>query len=214
MNGPNPGSLDARNSSGSWILRRWCRLPVAARSLLSGFFVFEVLQFGWFGSFLANTKLLPQVPWNVPVGLLYLWVVFRYFNGRGWPSSTAAARRSAMRAGGLSKRQWLWSLVYCFLCLVFLASIINVVYRFIPVPDAGLMDVSMLPWWTLYPSLVMLSINAGVSEEAGFRGYLQGGLERRYGPVVAIVITSILFWLAHLNHATGAARFACSSHRC
>ena len=52
----------------------------------------------------------------------------------------------------------------------------------------------------------MLSINAGVSEEAGFRGYLQGGLERRYGPVVAIVATSILFWLAHFNHPSGPAR--------
>ena len=140
--------------------------------------------------------------------MLYLWLVFSYFNGRGWPKSTAAARRVAMRAGGLSRQQWLWSLLYSFLCLVFLASIINVVYRFVRVPEAGLMDTSMFPWWTLYPSLVMLSINAGVSEEAGFRGYMQGGLERRYGPVTAIVATSVLFWVGHFNHPTGVARFA------
>lgn len=83
-----------------------------------------------------------------------------------------------------------------------------VVYRFIPVPETEQTDVSVFPWWSLYPTLIMLSINAGVSEEAGFRGYLQGGLEQRYGPVPAIAATSILFWLAHLNHPSGAARWA------
>ena len=32
--------------------------------------------------------------------------------------------------------------------------------------------------------------------------------ERRYGPVVAIVCTSIVFWVAHFNHTNGVARFA------
>jgi len=190
----------------SWILRLWQRLPVAVRSILSALLVFEVLQLGWAGAFLANTKILPAIPWNVPVGLLYLGLVFSYFNGRGWPRSTASARRVAMRARGLSKEQWLWSLLYSLLTLVFMASILSVVYRFISVPDLAMMDTSMLPWWTLYPSLMMLAINAGVSEEAGFRGYLQGGLERRYGPVAAIAASSVLFWMAHLNHAGAVAR--------
>jgi membrane protease YdiL (CAAX protease family) len=112
-----------------------------------------------------------------------------------------------MRAGRLSSEQWRWSLAYCFFSLIFMASIINVVYRFLPVPETGQMDLSMFPWWTLYPSLVMLSINAGVSEEAGFRGFMQGGLERRYGPATAIITTSVLFWLAHFNHPTGPARW-------
>ena len=196
------------DTSGTRILRLWQKIPVLVRALLSGFFVFQVLQFGWLSCLIANTKVLPSIPWNVPAGLLFLWVVFRYFNGWGVPTATSAARRTAMRAGGLSREQWSWSLLYCLLCLVFMASIINVVYRFIEVPEGGRMDLSMFPWWTLYPSLVMLSINAGVSEEAGFRGYMQGGLERRYGPVFAIVFTSIVFWLAHLNHATGMARWA------
>jgi membrane protease YdiL (CAAX protease family) len=183
-------------------------VPLPVRALVSGLFVFQVLQFGWAAAFFANVKYLPEIPWNVPAGLLYLWLVFGYFNGRGWPQSTAGVRRAAMRAGGLSKQQWLWSLIYAFICLVFLMSIINVVYRFIKVPEGGLMDTSMFPWWSLYPSLIMLSINAGVSEEAGFRGYMQGGLERRYGPVVAIVCTSIVFWVGHFNHTNGVARFA------
>jgi len=207
MTEPNERTADAAESSSrSMILRLWQRLPVAIRAVLSGLVVFELMQFGWFGAFLANTRYMPEVPWNVPVGLLYLWIVFSYFNGGGWPRSTSAARRIAMRARSPSRRQWLWSLLYCVLTLVFLAAIINVVYRFIVVPAPTPMDTSMLPWWSLYPSLLMLSINAGVAEEAGFRGYIQGGLERRYGPVTAIIATSIIFWLAHLNHPDGASR--------
>ena len=44
--------------------------------------------------------------------------------------------------------------------------------------------------------------------EAGFRGYMQGGLQRRYGPMVAIAVTSVLFWVGHFNHANGPARRA------
>jgi len=205
---PRSEDLAVPDGSGSWTLRQWRKLPVAVRSLLSGLFVFEVLQAGWVGAFVANRSYLPEVPWNVPVGLIYLWLVFGYFNGRGWPTSTAAVRRSALRARPLSRQQWTWSILYSVLCLVFLASIINVVYRFILVPDAERMDLSMLPWWTLYPSLLMLSINAGVSEEAGFRGYFQGGMEKRYGPLVAIAASSIAFWVAHFNGPTGVERFA------
>ena len=45
-------------------------------------------------------------------------------------------------------------------------------------------------------------------EEAGFRGYIQGGLERRFGAVTAIAATSLLFWLVHFNHPDGSARWA------
>jgi membrane protease YdiL (CAAX protease family) len=91
--------------------------------------------------------------------------------------------------------------------LVFFVSFIQVFYRFVVIPEDDF-DLSMFPWWSLYPCLVMVSVTAGVSEEAGFRGYMQGGLEKRYGPVLAIGITSFVFWLSHLNHASGPARFA------
>ena len=48
----------------------------------------------------------------------------------------------------------------------------------------------------------MSAMVAGISEEAGFRGYMQGPLERRYGPAMGIAITSIVFGLAHLSHGT------------
>jgi len=47
----------------------------------------------------------------------------------------------------------------------------------------------------------MASIVAGVTEEAGFRGYMQGPIERRYGLALAILINGTVFGLLHfLNH--------------
>ncbi len=192
---------------GGIVLRLWRRIPSPIRAVLSGVFVFAVIQNGWFALFLTNLQVAPRIPWSVPLGLLWLWLLFRYFGGRGWPASTSVDRRRALRAGKITRSQWGWSAVYFFVFLTFLTSVVNTVYRFQVIPEEEF-DISMMPWWTLYPCLIMISITAGVSEEAGFRGYMQGGLERRFGAVTAIAATSLLFWLAHLNHADGSARWA------
>jgi hypothetical protein len=43
----------------------------------------------------------------------------------------------------------------------------------------------------------MASIVAGVTEEAAFRGYMQGPIERRYGLAVAVLVTGTFFGLLH-----------------
>jgi len=65
---------------------------------------------------------------------------------------------------------------------------------------AGSGSISRLPVALAWSMVVMTSLCAGFFEEAGFRGYLQSALERRYGPVFAIALTSILFWAIHLGH--------------
>jgi membrane protease YdiL (CAAX protease family) len=89
--------------------------------------------------------------------------------------------------------------------LIFFVAATMVLYRVIEVP-ADDMAIPDLPWWSLYSILLMISIVAGVSEEAGFRGYMQSPLEKRYGAVIAIGVSAVFFWLAHLNHASGMAR--------
>ena len=199
--------VDGAGLNGSAVLRLWGRVPLPVRAILSGMFVFFVMQNGWLALFIINLQVIPNIPWSIPLGLLWLWFFFHYFNGRWRPASTSTTRQRAMRAGKLTRQQWGWSLAFFPVFLIFLTSIVNTVYRFVVIPEDNF-DLSILPWWTLYPCLVMISINAGVSEEAGFRGYMQGGLERRFGPAVAIGVSSLMFWLAHLNHASGSARFA------
>jgi membrane protease YdiL (CAAX protease family) len=60
-------------------------------------------------------------------------------------------------------------------------------------------DLSGIPFVTLLLLLLMSSLFAGVVEEASFRGYMQGPIERRHGPAVAILVTGVMFAVAHLD---------------
>ncbi|MCP3978419.1 MAG: CPBP family intramembrane metalloprotease [bacterium] len=187
------------------VSRLWRKLPASLRAVLSGLFVFFALQLGWNVLAVANMRLFPHIPWSAPLVLVYLWVVFRFFSGAWGPASTSARRRAAMGARRLSAREWRAVLPTCLAAVVFIISTTILLYRIIEVPgDAAAMP--ELPWWSQYVMLLMISLVAGVSEEAGFRGYMLGGLLRRHGAGVAVGVSSVMFWLAHLNHASGYAR--------
>jgi len=47
----------------------------------------------------------------------------------------------------------------------------------------------------------MASLVAGICEEIGYRGYMQAPLEKKYGPIVGISITSIVFVVVHIHQA-------------
>jgi membrane protease YdiL (CAAX protease family) len=65
-------------------------------------------------------------------------------------------------------------------------------------PDLGMAN---LPIWQIWLFILMASAVAGISEEVGFRGYMQVPLEGRYGPAVGIIISSLVFVVFHLNQA-------------
>ena len=48
--------------------------------------------------------------------------------------------------------------------------------------------------------LVMTAVVAAVTEEAGFRGYMQSMLDRRLGSVSSTVLVATIFGLIHLSH--------------
>lgn len=194
-----------RQVSASWVLRTWHRVPILIRSLLSGLFVFMTLQVGCNILLVANFQVTPAIPWHVPAGLLYLWVAFRYFGGRWSPAATSPSRREALRARRLSVTEWRLASVACAAVSVFIISFAMLNYRLIAIPEEAT-DLSIYPWWTIYPTLIMISMVAGVSEEAGFRGYMQAPLEKRYGAGVAIALTATAFWVIHFNHPSGITR--------
>ena len=186
-------------------VRQWARIPVAIRAIVGGVLVFSILQFGWNALIVLNVQTTPAIPWNVPLGLLYLWVVFQFFNGRWAPASTRQARRESMRARRLSGDEWRATLVASVPVMVFVTSFLLLTVRLFAIQGDEL-GLETLPWWTHFSTLIMISIVAGVSEEAGFRGYMQAPLEKRYGPAMAIAITGVLFWALHLNHPSVWAR--------
>ena len=119
----------------------------------------------------ANLKVLPGAPWSVPVMALYLW------------SSGEWRRRTNLRANRLSEDVWAAALLagtsaWGRSCWVSASSIDWCGCRAAgrrplagPGRDAGLR------------CSLMGSVVAGLVEEASFRGYMQGPIERRHGPV-------------------------------
>ena len=57
-----------------------------------------------------------------------------------------------------------------------------------------------MPPVTVFLLLVMSSVVAGLIEESGFRGYMQGPIERRHGFGTALLVSGTVFGLAHFTH--------------
>jgi membrane protease YdiL (CAAX protease family) len=76
----------------------------------------------------------------------------------------------------------------------------GVLSRLVALPRQQDLDVSRYPAVTVLLWVVMGAVVAGVVEETSFRGYLQRPIERRHGPVIAILIAGSLFGFAHFSH--------------
>lgn len=150
-------------------------------------------------AFLANLRFFTSVPWALPVTAAYLWCFWRYLSG-AWPAdSTAAERRASLRANPVPLHIWAWALLAGGLGIVALVLALRVANRLVVLPPQQLPDLSHVPRWTVLSLLLMAAPVAGIVEEAAFRGYMQGPIERRHGLLIAILITGTMFAIAHLD---------------
>lgn len=149
--------------------------------------------------FMANLRYGQGVPWAVPLTAVYLWFFWQYLNGKGEPESTAEERRASLRARRVAGSVWAWSLLAGGLGIVALVLALRVANRLAVLPQQQLPDLSHVPRVTVLSLLLMAAPVAGIVEEAAFRGYMQGRIERRYGLAVAILITGTMFAVAHLD---------------
>jgi membrane protease YdiL (CAAX protease family) len=149
--------------------------------------------------FAANLRYQPGVPWAVPLTALYLWFFWRYLQGAGPPDSTSDERRAGLRANRVSGRLWALALVSGGLGIVALVFGLRIVNRLVVLPQQSLQELAHVPHGTAFALLLMAAPVAGIVEEAAFRGYMQGPIERRYGVPVAILITGTMFAIAHLD---------------
>ena len=182
----------------------WSRMPVLVKALLAGLTVAGVAVRLW--AFLVGMNFRHPggwlgVPWSVLAMAAFLPFYFLYLNGHGWPRSTAAARRRDFRARNLPARVWGWSLLAGSLGMASVAGLLLVWRRLMAMPSDPMPDISHIPRLAIILVALMASFVAGFAEEAGFRGFLQAPLERRYGPWAAILLTGTVFGLLHANHA-------------
>ncbi len=183
-------------------MRLWSRLPVIVRAIVAGGVVATAGTLPWALLVLANQKVLPAVPWAMLPAAFGLYLFWRYFNGEGWPRATSEARRVSMRANTVSPDAWGGALFAGILGLVALMPFTVMVSRLVRLPAESqpINTPEAMPAATVLTLLLMASLVAGVVEEAAFRGYMQGPVERRHGFVAAIVASGAVFGAAHYWH--------------
>lgn len=186
----------------------WRHLPIVVRAVIAGLLVAAVGVIPWSGiagyPALAawNLRAFVSVPWAIVPMSLLLGLFWWYLNGGGWPSTTASSRRTSLRANRLPADVWGMAILAGMLGLASLLPLLRLMSRFVELP-AESQPITIppgMPFVTAFFLLVMASIVAGVAEEAAYRGYMQGPIERRHGPIVAILISGTVFGLAHYNH--------------
>ncbi len=149
--------------------------------------------------FAANLRYYPALPWAVPLVAVYLWFFWSYLNGAGPPPSSALARRTMLRANRLTGRVWIWALVAGGLGIVALVLALRLANRMVVLPEQKLPDLGQVPVLTVLSLLFAAAPIAGIVEEAAFRGYMQGPIERRLPLPIAVLITGTMFAVAHLD---------------
>jgi membrane protease YdiL (CAAX protease family) len=178
----------------------WQRIPVIIRAIVTGLAMGAAGTVPWAALVAANMKYAPFLPWAVPVMAAYLWLFWRYARGAGWPRTTAAARHANSRANHLPADSWGPALLAGILGLVSILLLQGVLSRLVVLPQQRELDISQYPLATVFLWLTMSAVVAGLVEETSFRGFLQRPIERRHGPVIAILVTGSLFGLAHFTH--------------
>ena len=132
---------------------------------------------------------------------MYLWLYWRYVaRGAGWPRSTAEARRLNARANALPHDAWGPALLAGLLGLASVLLLQGVMSRLVALPQQRDIDTTGYPVLTVLMWVAMSAVVVAVVEETSFRGYMQRPIERRHGPVIAILITGSLFGFAHFSH--------------
>ncbi len=182
------------------LLRLWKKIPLILRSVLLGFVISTLGIVSW----QVVATIIPM-PWSIILMLGLLWVFIKYFSGGGFPVSTKAFRRENFRKTNLSSKTWSIAIVGALLIVLIEQSGLVVTFRLMQFPAENFLTeysfLQTVPIWMAWLVIIMISMVAGICEEVGFRGYMQGPIEKKYGPLVAIVITSVVFVLVHLHQA-------------
>jgi membrane protease YdiL (CAAX protease family) len=185
----------------------WWRFPVIVRSVVVGFIVSlpaaNVIPTIALGIGPASTPTTQTVAGLA--GIVFLTAFLWWTRGGGWPRSTSAARARATRVGPFSGRQWILSFGAALAFAILVHAALVVLFRIVPFPTDAFhrgYDLSNVPSLPLkWLVIVFAAASAAITEETGFRGYMQQPIEVRHGAFVAIVVSSVFFLVAHFNQS-------------
>ncbi|HXW06975.1 MAG TPA: type II CAAX endopeptidase family protein [Vicinamibacterales bacterium] len=168
--------------------------------ILTGLLIVAAGLLPWMLLARVNARVRPDLPWAAVVTAAYLGLLLVWLNGWGPPRGTADQRHQSLRlwppgprgADGLAA-----GVVMGLLGLLY--GLWIVISRMSPTPDLSVYPTTSYRW----SMFIMGGLTAGVVEEAGFRGYMQTGIER-HDRENAIWLTSLVFAASHITHGIGA----------
>ena len=170
------------------------------RSAILAFLITAVGTAVWGVLITVNLRTSPEIPWSVGIMAAVLWAMWNYLGGKWWPRSTSEARRRYLRAKRVPFRTFAWAFLAGAFSIVALAGLWIVSFRLVRMAPNAVPAMAGYPWLTVVPVLIMASLVAPFCEEAAFRGYCQVCLECEFRLPVALLLSSMLFALAHLTH--------------
>ena len=151
----------------------------------------------WSGLLVLNLMTTPAIPWSALAMAAILWALWSWMGGLWGPVQSREARRSLLRAISLSRGTFALAVAAGICCDIALAGLWIVIGDLTRVPGNATPDFSRYPLFTVIVTLAMASISGGVSEEAGFRGYFQGTLEKSLPAPLAILICAVVMAPEH-----------------
>lgn len=146
----------------------------------------------WSLLFRTNLRMAPELPWSAVAMLSVIGLSCRIVSHANMSKRFAPSPRQGL---------WPWATAAAVaVCLVSAVVVGLRVARLPPDAFASPIDMHALSRLMQVVRVVMASAVAAFFEELGFRGLIQGSLERRYGPARSIGITGVIFYLVHFGH--------------
>jgi membrane protease YdiL (CAAX protease family) len=189
--------------AGKKVMAAWRWLPVLVRAPVVAFLVLNIGTTAGVLPLFGNMRLLPGVPWALPVTLIVMAAFWYYFTGGGYPAATRAVRQDVTRLKSLPWPIWRAAVFPLLFSLVTVTSLRLALPSILPIEAPRMIiDLRAYPLATVIGLLLSLAVSAGIAEEVAFRGYMQKPLEDSYGIVPALILTGIAFWFAHADKVT------------
>jgi membrane protease YdiL (CAAX protease family) len=182
--------------------RFWNWLPAIIKGIITGQLILFIGQIPLSLIFI-NLKISPSVPWFLPAIIVWLYIFWKYLDGKWPPLKTSNLRKEYLRASKLTSAQWFWGLTAGGFGMISVMGLIFVISAFGNLPaDAykSPYDLSPYPSWTVISLFVSIAATAAMVEESAFRGYMLSMIQKRHGWILGILITVIMFWISHLSH--------------
>jgi membrane protease YdiL (CAAX protease family) len=153
----------------------------------------------WGPLVVANLRLSPGVPWAAPIMAALLAGLILHLSGRGWPKATSTTRRRLLRWNAMPWSTFFLAIGAGILALAAFGGLWIAASDLVHIPPGIQPKMTGVPLGSAIAFLAMSSLAAPLSEEAAFRGYAMGLLEKAWNNApAAIVGSSILSAAVHV----------------